>query len=120
MPETAHGIVYPDASAHTRLWEHFQELAETADAALPEVPLIQFGLATVGPISAAGYADGAVVFPKPFATAPVVVAVGNYWGVSVTPAAAPTPTAVTLRAFNGRAAAIAGVVSAYWIAIAAQ
>lgn len=34
MPTTASGIVYPDSDAHTRLWEHFQTLAESVDDAL--------------------------------------------------------------------------------------
>jgi len=34
MPETPNGIIYPDASAHTRLWEHFQALADSVDTAL--------------------------------------------------------------------------------------
>lgn len=29
MAETARGYVYPDATAHTRLWEHLQDLAES-------------------------------------------------------------------------------------------
>lgn len=43
MPSTPRGIVYPAASDHTRTWEHWQSLAETADAAItnaqpPPVP----------------------------------------------------------------------------------
>ena len=34
MPTTPRGIVYPNSSDHTRLWEHLQETAETADAAV--------------------------------------------------------------------------------------
>jgi len=34
MPTTATGIVYPDDQGHTRLWEHFQALAETTDTAI--------------------------------------------------------------------------------------
>lgn len=34
MGTTEHGIVYPDSDDHTRLWEHFQTLAESADDAL--------------------------------------------------------------------------------------
>src|SRR5690625_1346916 len=32
MPATAWGIWYPDSTAHTRLWEHFQQLAESVNA----------------------------------------------------------------------------------------
>lgn len=31
MPTTPQGIEYPDSSGHTRLWEHFQALAESVD-----------------------------------------------------------------------------------------
>lgn len=33
MPETPHGLVYPDSSGHTRTWEHWQNLAESTDDA---------------------------------------------------------------------------------------
>ena len=31
MGTTPEGITYPDSTAHTRLWEHFQQLAEDVD-----------------------------------------------------------------------------------------
>lgn len=34
MPTTPRGIVYPASSEHTRLWEHLQATADSADAAL--------------------------------------------------------------------------------------
>jgi len=34
MPTTARGIIYPDSSGHTRLWEHLQDLATTTDDAI--------------------------------------------------------------------------------------
>lgn len=34
MPETPHGIVYPDSSGHTRLWEHLETLATSVDDAI--------------------------------------------------------------------------------------
>jgi hypothetical protein len=37
MPTTPRGIVYPDSSAHTRLWEHLQETAESANQALDDL-----------------------------------------------------------------------------------
>lgn len=37
MPTTPRGIVYPASSDHTRLWEHLQTLASTADAAVQAV-----------------------------------------------------------------------------------
>lgn len=35
MPTTPSGIVYPDSTGHTRLWEHLQALAESVESALP-------------------------------------------------------------------------------------
>lgn len=32
MPQTPLGLTYPDDQGHTRLWEHFQTLAESVDA----------------------------------------------------------------------------------------
>lgn len=37
MPNTTRGITYPASTAHTRLWEHLQTLAETVDDALEDV-----------------------------------------------------------------------------------
>lgn len=34
MAQTARGITYPASDAHTRLWEHFQSLAQTVDSAI--------------------------------------------------------------------------------------
>lgn len=34
MAETPRGIIYPESNAHTRLWEHFQALASSADDAV--------------------------------------------------------------------------------------
>lgn len=34
MPNTPKGITYPSSTAHTRMWEHFQTLAQTADDAI--------------------------------------------------------------------------------------
>ena len=33
MPPTPGGIVYPNSSDHTRLWEHMQDLAESVESA---------------------------------------------------------------------------------------
>lgn len=34
MPATPRGITYPDGTGHTRLWEHLQAVADTADTAI--------------------------------------------------------------------------------------
>ncbi|MEV4384399.1 hypothetical protein AB0J68_01520 [Micromonospora sp. NPDC049580] len=34
MPDTSLGLTYPASTAHTRIWEHIQELANDANAAL--------------------------------------------------------------------------------------
>lgn len=55
MPTTPKGIVYPDSSGHTRLWEHLQALAETADAAVEEAT--PGGLSSYRSTSAASIPD---------------------------------------------------------------
>jgi hypothetical protein len=34
MPQTPTGIIYPDSAGHTRLWDHFQALADSVHAAI--------------------------------------------------------------------------------------
>jgi hypothetical protein len=36
MPETPRGIIYPESDAHTRLWEHLQNLADSVDDAIAD------------------------------------------------------------------------------------
>ena len=36
MPTTASGIVYPDSTDHTRLWEHFEALADSTETAITD------------------------------------------------------------------------------------
>jgi hypothetical protein len=43
MPDTARGLTYPASTGHTRLWEHYQALAEDVDIRLPEVFLPDAG-----------------------------------------------------------------------------
>lgn len=72
MPETAHGIVYPESTDHTRLWEHYQNLAESTDELFNTIPFIQFGHATISPASS-NSGDAKITYPTPFAATPVVV-----------------------------------------------
>ena len=51
MPETPLGITYPASTAHTRMWEHLQQMAEDLDALiteLKEVQVIDSGYTVVG------------------------------------------------------------------------
>lgn len=50
MPETSRGIVYPASDAHTRLWEHFQSMANTTNDA------ITAAIAAAAPIDSGGVA----------------------------------------------------------------
>lgn len=69
MPETPLGITYPAETDHTRLWEHFQSLAESVDGVVG-------GAILTGTVECVGTgapnADGDVTFPVPFAGAPIV------------------------------------------------
>jgi hypothetical protein len=42
MPTTANGLVYPGSGEHNRLWEHFQNLAESADTLYAGLPNVAF------------------------------------------------------------------------------
>ncbi|MEV7263965.1 hypothetical protein AB0N38_10480 [Micromonospora aurantiaca] len=44
MPDTPLGITYPGSTGHTRLWEHFQTLAEDVDALLARKGWIAEGI----------------------------------------------------------------------------
>lgn len=89
MPTTPRGLLYPDSSGHTRIWEHLQALAESADdtldAILSLLPIrVAVGKAT---INISGAASGAVTIAFPvgrFTQAPVFLAFnGGGSGASV-------------------------------------
>lgn len=44
MPTTASGIQYPSSSDNVNLWEHFQALASTVEAALPQAGSTSAGM----------------------------------------------------------------------------
>jgi hypothetical protein len=56
MAETPRELIYPESDAHTRLWEHFQSLADSADDA------ITAAIAAAAPVDSGGvtvpYATG--------------------------------------------------------------
>jgi len=57
MPTTERGLTYPDATGHTRLWEHIQALADSAEAALDALDPAWTNLALAGPtyVARTGY-----------------------------------------------------------------
>lgn len=76
MPETEHGIYYPEPEANTRLWEHFQKLAESVEALTGNFltsDKMQTGRTTVDAYSGSGWkVVGTITFPVPFQTTPQV------------------------------------------------
>lgn len=99
MPQTGRGIIYPDSSGHTRLWEHLGSLAQSADDAiggLLPIPRVRTGVANV-PGAGGLYTSAAVTFPAgSFTVAPHVVACGThnagwYWA---------TVSGVTVNGFS--------------------
>lgn len=78
MPTTVRGIEYPEASDHTRLWEHFQTLAESTDAALSLLLgagiRLQYQTGLTGTLIDDNRIDETVTFPEPFASIPLVIA----------------------------------------------
>lgn len=82
MPDTSMGITYPASTAHTRLWEHFQELASDLNGLLdlPD-PVAAHGNG-INTITATTYTDLPTVtciaaITNPHATRPMLVQV-NY------------------------------------------
>lgn len=82
MPETPRGITYPDSSAHTRLWEHFQELALDIDNLLGALP---FRMAAGSQSLSASSASNPSTITLPagrFTQPPIVVATPGSGGSS--------------------------------------
>lgn len=76
MGTTDRGIVYPESEDHTRLWEHFQTLAESLETALDNAleALPQSGT-TEHLVIVAGVTNSVpVTFAVPFSVKPHVVA----------------------------------------------
>lgn len=71
MPQTPLGLTYPASGDHTRLWEHFQSLAEGIDALLAAVPIIKSGTVQVTLTNGEGNKD--VAFATPFPSVPNVL-----------------------------------------------
>lgn len=94
MPETALGIITPDSSGHTRLWDHLQTLAETTDDAILAAILAaapQAGQVTTDAITNTGSAwatVATVTFARRFDASPKI-AVQNVTGTGGTAADAP-------------------------------
>lgn len=78
MAETPNwDITYPEAGDHTRLWEHFEELAWNVETAMNQAMdgghvRIQTGFTTAGPSNASSFTK-ALAFAFPFALPPVVM-----------------------------------------------
>ena len=57
MPQTPEGLTYPDSSGHTRLWEHFQQLAEDVDDLVGPAFAVQVNEVTMTASSGWGISD---------------------------------------------------------------
>ena len=77
MGTTPEGITYPDSTAHTRLWEHFQQLAEDVDDLIGPLR-IEAGEASL-PFSSTTTANVSVAFSTAFSAPPlaIMVTAGN-------------------------------------------
>ena len=118
MPDTTLGITYPDAAAHTRIWEHMQALAEDVDGLLAAIPKVAGGLVT-----ASGSSNGQafVTFPSGRFTDIPAVALGvvNYPGNNIAYSVDQiTTSGCRVNAYNITSGSSSGVaVSAYWVAV---
>ena len=119
MGTTEKGIVYPDSTSHTRIWEHFQAQAESVDAALDEITAgggsvaepPQAGVITIDPV-ANTVTSKRFNFATPFSSPPVVMvtAVSTVPGVVVEVSAANATTTgvdVYVKRANGTSTPIA-------------
>jgi hypothetical protein len=83
VPDTSRGYTYPDSTGHTRLWEHFEELADDIDTDLAAVfallPVRMAAGSVVVTLTAVAFNSSAIVFPVGrFTVAPLVVcSLGN-------------------------------------------
>lgn len=133
MPTTSRGLIYPASTEHTRIWEHLQNLATSADTAIGTVAsaindhgssgyikigsvLVQWGrVAITG--TGATTASGVVTYPLAFSASPQVVATvlagSLYFANSSTPAT--TTCTITIRDRNDTV--ISGTINASWLAI---
>lgn len=102
MPTTPKGLPYPSSSDHTRLWEHFQALAEAIDAIIPMRVWTSDDIA-VNITNSAGAAE--VTFPPGlFTQPPTVVACGRDRVFNVGVGAVTTTSAsITVRRIDGTA-----------------
>jgi hypothetical protein len=79
VPSTSRGYVYPDSTGHTRIWEHFEELADDIDtdlvAVLERLPVRMSAGSVSVVLSSDTVAFTAITFPvSRFSVAPLVVA----------------------------------------------
>lgn len=142
MPQTAKGIVYPDSSGSTRLWEHLENLAETADSAidagaaaavaptdakantntaqlamLPKATAAGTATVSIAANSRSGYYD--VTFPAGrFTAVPIVLATAaNSVYNTATRLKSTTGARVDVNHIDGTLAASATTASVDWYAI---
>lgn len=120
MPNTARGITYPTADDHTRLWEHLQTLAQTADTAisngLTAANTRAGGTQNLNAAAANTYYTINVAFPAGrFTAPPAVVPAASDARVSI------YAQSVTKDGFNmvWRSTVAGAVGVGYWIAQAA-
>lgn len=116
MPDTPLGITYPAEASHTRLWEHFQTLAEDVDALLQARPKIVRGVQTVT-LSSSSSATATVDYTAAgFTAAPVIIATGrNSQYMAFTGVPGTTSCSVGLRYLPGTNVSVSVDVS--WVAI---
>lgn len=120
MPETDLGVIYPDSSGHTRIWEHLQTLAATATAAIRDAlaALQEAAGRTTVSLNNAASGSTAVTFPaNRFTAAPAVTATINASSTTYVAGTGPSSvTGVTIIAFHRTGAASTANLTVSWIA----
>jgi hypothetical protein len=126
VPSTSRGYTYPDSTGHTRIWEHFEELADDIDTDLAAVfallPVRVAAGAVNVTLTAAASGNAAIVFPVGrFTVSPLVVALLNNapGGTAkfVPRAINVTASGADIYVYTGDSSTQTGTAGVSWIAV---
>lgn len=127
MPETTLGLEYPDSLAHTRTWEHWQTLAQTADAAITDqinalaaavgIAEIRTGAYTLASLATGTSQNTVVTYSTPMSAAPHWIGVTPHNSRLTTAVTAYNATTATVGISNWSGGAMSVSGSIRWIAV---
>lgn len=106
-------LTYPEATDHTRLWEHLQTLADDVDRLLP---FIQYGTVDITG-DGSDTARETLIFPTPFGSTPSVFVTPQNNSLANVTLVNPTPvqTDLSLRRVDG--GTVGSTTTVHWVAV---